>query len=363
VPPAPEVPVDRRAAAEFAHRLLEIYAHAGLTALIDLGYRLGLFEAMKGRPGTSAEIARRAHCAERPVREWLAGLAAGGIVGYDASTQRFTLPAIQAECLTGASPVMVAPGARAITMGTKRLDAIARSFADGGGVPFSRYLPEVDAVIDDLGRRRYDLAFVSRYLALDPELPGRLERGIDVADWGCGSGHILNLAARAYPRSRFTGIDLSPHGLAAARREARSWNLTNTRFVRSDPVRGGARARYDLILMVDAIHDQVDPAGWLRAAVRALRPGGLLLAVEPTASSRLEENVGSPDATYLYAMSNLYCLPVALAGGGEGLGTAWGTAATVAALRRAGLDPVEVRDAPLNSLAGAYFGYRRARSR
>jgi SAM-dependent methyltransferase/MFS family permease len=359
--PSPVPGADRKAAVAFAHRVLEIYGHAGLTALIDLGYRLGLFEAMRDRPGRSAEVARRAGLAERPVREWLAALASAEILRYDPATRRFTLPPEHAECLAGKSPLMVAPGSRMVTMGVRHLEAIARSFRDGRGVAYGAYGPEVDGIIDDLGRRRYDLALVPRYLALDPALPQRLAAGIEVADWGCGSGHILNLAARAFPRSRFVGIDVSARALARARAESRAWGLENVRWVRGDPGCRRERERYDLVLMFDTIHDQADPAGWLARAHAALRPGGLLLAVEPRASSRLEENVGVPEATYLLTVSNLFCLPVARAGGGEGLGTAWGTGAARKALARAGFRPVEVRDAPMNSLATVFLARRPAR--
>ena len=44
-----------------------------------------------------------------------------------------------------------------------------------------------------------------------------LGRGIDVLDIGCGQGHAVNLLARAFPRSRFTGYDFSEAGIAAAR--------------------------------------------------------------------------------------------------------------------------------------------------
>jgi SAM-dependent methyltransferase len=355
--------VDRKAAAEFAHRLIEIYGHATTTALIDLGYRLGLFEALRGAPRSSRELARRAKVTERYAREWLHGLAAAGIVGYQASTGRFDLPAERAECLAGGSPLMVAPGSRMVTMGIGRLGEVERAFRTGGGVPYARYLPEAPEVLDDLGRRRYDIAFVGRYLALAPGLPEALAGGLDVADWGCGSGHVLNLVARAYPRSRFTGLDVSSSALASGRAEAGRWGLRNVRFVRADPSRRRERNRYDMVLMLDTIHDQGDPGRWLRAARTALRPGGLLLAVEPRASSRLEDNVGSPEAVYLYGLSVLYCLPVSLAEGSAGLGTAWGTERALALFRASGFDRIDTRDAPMNSMAIVYLARTEERGR
>ena len=49
--------------------------------MVHLGDELGLYKAMAGAgPLTSAQIAERAGCDERYVREWLGNQAAGGYV-------------------------------------------------------------------------------------------------------------------------------------------------------------------------------------------------------------------------------------------------------------------------------------------
>src|SRR5687767_7129325 len=68
--------------------------------LVVLGDRLGLYRAMAGAgPLTPAEVAERAGCAERYVREWLANQAAGGYVVADTEAGTFTLPPEQAAVL------------------------------------------------------------------------------------------------------------------------------------------------------------------------------------------------------------------------------------------------------------------------
>jgi hypothetical protein len=67
---------------------------------------------------------------------------------------------------------------------------------------------------------------------------------------------------------------------------------------------------------------------------------------EPRVSSRLEDNVGNPMASFLYAVSTLHCLTVSLAVDGAGLGTAWGEQLAVQMLRDAGFGPVAIHDAP-----------------
>jgi trans-aconitate methyltransferase len=53
-----------------------------------------------------------------------------------------------------------------------------------------------------------------------PAITERLRDGIDVVDFGCGLGHDLNVMARAFPKSRFTGFDIAEDRLAGGRAEA-----------------------------------------------------------------------------------------------------------------------------------------------
>jgi hypothetical protein len=79
--------------------------------LISLGHKAGLFKAMHDAgPLTSHEVADRAGCAERYVREWLNSQAAGGYVTYDAAQGTYELPPEQAMVLADAdSPVFIPP--------------------------------------------------------------------------------------------------------------------------------------------------------------------------------------------------------------------------------------------------------------
>ena len=117
--------------------------------------------------------------------------------------------------------------------------------------------------------------------------------------------------------------------------------------------RGSATGRGEGIELVieiayvdDAIHDQRDPADVLRSAVAALALDGVYLAVEPRASSKLEENVGNPFGPWLYGISVLHCMTVSLAEGGAGLGTAWGEQTARQFFTEAGFTSVEAVEAP-----------------
>jgi SAM-dependent methyltransferase len=107
-----------------------------------------------------------------------------------------------------------------------------------------------------------------------------------------------------------------------------------------------AERPFDVVLVFDAIHDQVDPAAVLARIHAALAPGGTLVMVEPRASSNLEDNLGNPLVAFLYGVSTLHCMTVSLAGGGAGLGTVWGEQAARAMLAEAGFGQVAVHEAP-----------------
>ena len=341
-----EPTLDRQRVQEFARKLFGFYTSGLLTLMVQIGFKTGLFEAAAKGPATSAELAARAGLDERYVREWLAAMATGGVVEYDRTSRRFTLPPEHATCLTGTSSRNLAPASQTLTMLAKRLPQVIDCFRAGGGVPYAAYRPDFTEAQDASWRLLYDGLLVKGFLPVAQGLPERLAAGPRVADVGCGTGHAVNVMARAYPRSTFVGYDWSEEAVARGREEARGLGLANARFEALDVTRLPAEPAFDLVTTFDAIHDQRDPAAVLRRIAAALAPDGIYLMVEPKASSRLEDNIGSPFTPYMYGMSVLHCMTVSLAEGGAGLGTAWGEQAARRLLAEAGFGTVEVFDAP-----------------
>lgn len=338
--------LDRKRVQEFARKLFGFYTSGILTLMVDIGHRLGLFEAAARGPATSAELAARAGLDERYVREWLAAMATGGVFEYEPATGRFTLPPEHAQCLTGPSSRNLAPGSQTLHMLAVRMPKVAECFRTGGGVPYREFQPDFTEAQDASWRRLYDGLLIKGFLPLAKGLPERLAAGIRVADVGCGTGHAVNLMAREYPKSSFVGFDLSEEAIARARAEAREMGLANARFEVLDATRLPAEPKFDLITTFDAVHDQRDPATVLRRIADALAPDGLYLMMEPRAASRLEDNIGNPFTPYMYGISVLHCMTVSLAEGGTGLGTAWGEERARQLLGAAGFTRVDVAEAP-----------------
>ena len=330
---------------EFAGKLFGIYIDTGLSFMIDIGHRTGLFDAL-AEGGTSQEIADRAGLSERHVREWLGAMVTGGIATYDPGAKTYALPPEHAACLTGDNPSNLAKMAQFGTFIAKHVPAVARTFQEGGGIPYSAYRPEFTDLMDTLGRDTYDALLISGYLPAAEGLVDRLTSGIRVADLGCGAGHTTNLMAQAFPSSTFVGFDFADDAIAAATKEAESMDLSNVSFEVRDVRDLPKDPPFDLITAFDAIHDQADPARVLREAQEALAPGGTLFVVDIDASSNLEENIGNPMAPWLYVASTMHCMQVSLAMDGAGLGTAWGRQLATEMMQEAGFSSVEIKDTP-----------------
>jgi tRNA G46 methylase TrmB len=69
--------------------------------------------------------------------------------------------------------------------------------------------------------------------------------------------------AKAFPNSRFIGVDVDPAAIAKARAGALEMGIANADFELQDAVVLGDLPRFqgtcDYIIALDAIHDQPDP--------------------------------------------------------------------------------------------------------
>lgn len=349
---------DPARAEAFAGRLFELYTGGLLSLMVDIGHRTGLFAAAAAGPATSAELAERADLQERYVREWLGAMVTGGIVDHDPAGATYRLPAEHAACLTGPGSANLAPFSRLGTHLAKHVDAVARAFREGGGVPYADFRPEFTDVMDGLGRGALDELLVEELVPLVPGLAERLAAGARVADVGCGTGHAIVLLAGAYPASTFVGYDLATDAIARARSEAAG--LANARFEVRDAAGLAVEEPFDVVLVFDAVHDQVAPAAVLERIHAALAPGGTFVMVEPRASSDLAGNLANPLAPLLYSVSTMHCLTVSLAGGGAGLGAAWGEELARSMLADAGFGDVVVHEAPGDPLNAVFVASRPA---
>lgn len=101
----------------------------------------------------------------------------------------------------------------------------------------------------------------------------------DLLDVGCGTGRLLELAARRWGDAELTGIDVSEKMIAEARRRLQS----DTRF---DFKQGDAAAlpladaAFDTAFSTMSFHHWGDQTSGIKEMARVLRPGGLFVLAD-----------------------------------------------------------------------------------
>ena len=345
--------MDKERAKAFMSTMVDTLNSGSLALMMSIGHRTGLFDQMAGMGYVSSvDLAATASLDERHVREWLAAMASGGIVDYDPASERFELPVEHQRLVTReGGPLNLASKMQTIALLGSVEDDVVESFETGSGVPYSRY-PRFQSWMAEESAARFDAALLDVIIPSIPDAVDALTAGATFGDIGCGSGHAVLLLAEAFPNSTFVGIDFSDDGLEAARLSAEAIGVNNVEFIGIDAAALDIDQRFDFVTTFDAIHDQAQPDAVLSNIHRSLKPGGRYLCVEPTAHSALSDNMTEPVAAYQYTMSTMHCMAVSIAGGGEGLGTAWGADRIHAALDRAGfenLETVEVKPDRTNS--------------
>ena len=333
---------DAARAEAFGERFLTALNNGALCLMASIGHRTGLFDTMsQSAPGTSAEIATQAGLQERYVREWLGAMVTAGVVEFDPTTKRYSLPSEHAATLTRAAAAdNMAVFAQYVGLLGGVEDEIVECFKKGGGVPYSKFPRFHEVMAEDSGQSVLS-SLEPHILPLVPGLTDRLEKGIRALDVGCGRGRILHRLATLYPNSRFTGIDLSQEAIAYAQAQAEA--LENIEYIAadlSDFDQTTEAEGFDFITTFDAVHDQAKPLNVLKGIYRALKRDGVYLMQDISGTSHVHKDIEHPIGTFLYTISCMHCMTVSLAQGGEGLGAMWGEEKTRVYLKRAGFRSV-----------------------
>ncbi len=297
---------------------------AGLFAMVccSVGDKLGLFKDLEAHgPQTSRELAECLGLSGRYVREWGACLAAAGYLAYDPQSQRYALPAENA-------PVLAQEGGASFFGGIFQqagallglYEPLIRAFKDGKGISPSLYGEDVwkgELRGNDMW---HENLLVQVWIPLIPDVKARLEAGARVADIGCGSGKAIVRLAQAFPKSTFVGYDIDPPSVERAQALARADGVADrVRFEVLDLTKG-MPGGFDIITAFDVVHDTADPKGVFGRVRGALKPGGTFVLLEINGATRQEDNA-APLGPIFYGISLLFCMSIAIARGGEGLGT------------------------------------------
>jgi len=330
--------IDQEKLDAFATRALGDLAAGYGGVMVSLGSKLGLYKGMAGAgPISSAELAARAGCAERYVREWLRAQAAGGYVEYHGRSDTYELTPEQAAVLADEDSPVFIPHAWQVPASMwfdeeKALDA----FRTGKGVAWGEHDERMYCGVAAFYRNAYRHNLVAEWLPALDGVVEKLDSGITVADVGCGHGHSTVLMAQTFPRSRFHGFDVHRESLDEAGRNAIEAGLGDR--IAFDVARAVdyPGRDYGLICFFDCLHDMGDPMAAARHAAEAIAADGTVMLIEPFANDRVEDNLTTVSRLY-YAASATLCCAHAISEGGElVLGAQAGEARLAEVFRKAG---------------------------
>jgi SAM-dependent methyltransferase len=315
-----------------------------------IGDRLGLYRALaEAGPCTPAELAGRTGTAERYVREWLPGQAAGDYVSYDAGSGRYSLTPEQALAFADPDGLGL-PGAFELAVSSLAAEPEIRdAFRTGRGMAWGDHHPGVFTGCERFFRPGYVANLLDSWIPAVDGLPDRLAAGIAVADVGCGLGASTRILADAYPASSVRGFD--PHGesVELARKAAAEAGLDDRCPFTTASAQDFPGTGYGLVATFDCLHDMGDPVAAARHIRSALAGDGVWLIVEPFAGDATADNLNPVGRVY-YSFSTFLCVPHAVAeGAADALGNQAGEAGLRPVLEQAGFRTFQrVAQTPFN---------------
>lgn len=303
--------VDEKRMHELIGKMINDMGAAASGSLVVVGDRLGLFQALAKGPANSQDLADRTETTERYVREWASAMAASGFISYDADSQKFSLSPEQAMIFADEdSPLYMVGGFYGIASMYNDEPKITHAFKTGEGVSWGDHHPCLFCGTEKFFRPGYRNNLVSDWLPALDGVVGKLEAGAEVADIGCGHGVSTIIMAQAFPKSRFIGFDFHEPSVECANAQAKEAGVHNVTFqaAAAKTYHGNS---YDLICFFDCLHDMGDPVGACEHAIKALKPDGTMMLVEPFAGDSLEENL-TPVGRTFYSFSTMVCTPASL---------------------------------------------------
>ncbi len=278
-----------------------------------LGDELGLYRELTDiGPASADDLAAKAGCNPRLVREWLDGQVAGGLIAWDEASDSYSLtPEAVLALADDESPAFLARGMNAFGSMFIDMPKIADAFRGDGALSWGDHHPCLFSGTEWFFRTGYRAELPNWIGALDG-VADKLAAGGTVADIGCGHGASVVVLAQNYPRARITGFDFHEPSIDTSVERAEEAGVSaQTTFEVADAK--SYPGTFDLICFFDCLHDMGDPVGIARYALEHLAEDGTVLLVEPFAIDGRADNVaGNPMAPLLYTASASICTPNSL---------------------------------------------------
>lgn len=234
-------------------------------------------------------------------------MATSGYLEHDDGRFRVTPEAVPV-LVDRDSPTYLMPLLRQMAAATAALRHLEDAYRSGTGFGWAEY--DVDMRVGqgdgNAVTLRSDLPrWVADHL---PDVANRLRgTGARIADVGCGHGWASVGLGRAFQQARIDAFDPDASSVEAALTHADGLPVAvHQRSL------GPGDGPYDLIVMIEMLHDVPDPVGLLHTAAEVLARDGVVFVADMAAADTLQ-TPGDEVERLLYGFSLLVCLPDSLA--------------------------------------------------
>jgi SAM-dependent methyltransferase len=123
--------------------------------------------------------------------------------------------------------------------------------------------------------------FFEEVLASFPQLAADLGPGSHILDVHCGGGRWLIAMARRFAGTMLAGVEFEPDSVERARANAAAAGMQDRIAIeQGSMINVGHAGEATLVYLQYSLHQLPDPAGTLRSAGAAVKPGGWLVALD-----------------------------------------------------------------------------------
>jgi 2-polyprenyl-3-methyl-5-hydroxy-6-metoxy-1,4-benzoquinol methylase len=326
-----------------AVQTLELYG-------LYIGKRLGLYRALyEAGPSTCLELSLKAGIAARYAREWLEQQAVCGFIEVDTATKdayfrKYSIPEDHVGVLLAEDDAShLAPLSQMLVGIAQALPDVVQAYKTGTGVPYEKYGADFRRGQGGVNKPAFlhDLTHV--WLRSVPDLHQRLQSGdaVRIADIGCGVGWSTIALAKAYPHAAVTGIDMDAGSISEAIAHAAKEQVQAV-FYHEDASYAAFRDKFDLILILETLHDMSRPTAVLENLRLALKPEGCIIIADERVANAFYAP-GDDLERMMYGWSITHCLPVAMSEQpSEAIGTVIRPEKVTECALRAGFSHVEI---------------------
>jgi SAM-dependent methyltransferase len=287
---------------------------------VYIGRSLGLYRALhQSGPLSSRGLAAAAGVNQRYAREWLEQQAVAGFITVErdadlAEDRVFRLPQEYAGVLVEESdPSHVAPFAHMLVGIAGVLPKVVEAYRTGSGVDYHLFGPDFRHGQAGINRPSFLHDLTGQWLPAIPDLHRKLQTQprVRIADVGCGCGWSTIALARAYPQAEVVGYDLDEASIADAKRHAAAEGV-EVQFVCKDADEMAFDGPFDLVLLLETLHDMSRPREVLAALRKTLAEDGVLLIADERVGEKFVAP-GNDIERMMYGWSISHCLPVSMA--------------------------------------------------